>query len=269
MNYLPTNGTNPLPPNVTNPPNYPPPGEQSYLDSQPQPWPAEEPTEYARTLIGPLAAGAQTLNDNNDEPGVFFLFQDLSVRTEGVFRLRMRLVNVGGCVATFHRWLFPPLISRRPPAPDPGASYVRSDNSTVLAQVFTDPFTVFSPKKFPGVPCTANTFLCIKRIHCSQPQLYYLSVSFNRDSKFQGYVHQLLSSYEHRADRNNSALAFPMAKGQQTRGENDERQMPRNGCRATVLPATRTKNDKRPVNFFRTSALETATYGRSKFPNFY
>jgi hypothetical protein len=98
LNYLPTNGANPLPPNVTSPPNYPPPGEPSYLDSQPQPWPAEEPTEYARTLIGPLAAGAQTLNDNNDEPGVFFLFQDLSVRTEGVFRLRMRLVNVGGCV---------------------------------------------------------------------------------------------------------------------------------------------------------------------------
>lgn len=120
---------------VADPSSYPSNGDHGYLNSQPQPWQAEEPAEYARTLIGPLAAGAQTLNDDNDEPGIFFLFQDLSVRTEGVFRLRMRLVNVGG-----------------PPAPDPGASYVRSDNSTVLAQVFTDPFTVYSPKKFPGVP---------------------------------------------------------------------------------------------------------------------
>lgn len=61
-------------------------------------YPSEEPLEYARTLIGPLAASAQTINDENDEPGIFFLFQDLSVRTEGTFRLRMRLVNVGGCV---------------------------------------------------------------------------------------------------------------------------------------------------------------------------
>jgi len=97
LSYMPTNGgTEALPPPATDPSNYPAHGEQEYLDSQPQPWLAEEPTEYARTLIGPLAAGAQTLNDNNDEPGIFFLFQDLSVRTEGVFRLRMRLVNVGG-----------------------------------------------------------------------------------------------------------------------------------------------------------------------------
>lgn len=103
----------------------------------PPPWSTDEPAECARTLIGPLAAGAQLLTDDNDEPGIFFLFQDLSVRKEGVFRLRMRLVNVGG-----------------PPAPEPGATRVRSDSSTVLAQVFTQPFTVFSAKKFPGVPPT-------------------------------------------------------------------------------------------------------------------
>lgn len=60
-----------------------------------QAWPVEDPVEYARTLIGPLAAGAQRLNDDQERPGIFFLFQDLSVRTEGTFRLRMRLVNVG------------------------------------------------------------------------------------------------------------------------------------------------------------------------------
>ncbi len=95
MGYLPADSVNSVPSDRS---NYPTNGEPAYLDAQPQPWPAEEPTDYARTLIGPLAAGAQTLNDNNNEPGIFFLFQDLSVRTEGVFRLRMRLVNVGGYV---------------------------------------------------------------------------------------------------------------------------------------------------------------------------
>ncbi|KAG8799342.1 hypothetical protein FRC18_008316 [Serendipita sp. 400] len=110
--------------------------QQQQQQQQQYPWAAEEPAEYARTLIGPLAASAQTLTDDHDEPGIFFLFQDLSVRTEGTFRLRMRLVNVGG-----------------PPAPEMGASHVKNGNSTVLAQVFTNPFIVFSAKKFPGVPC--------------------------------------------------------------------------------------------------------------------
>ncbi|KAG8815394.1 hypothetical protein FRC19_001058 [Serendipita sp. 401] len=109
--------------------------QQQQQAQQQYPWAAEEPAEYARTLIGPLAASAQTLTDDHDEPGIFFLFQDLSVRTEGTFRLRMRLVNVGG-----------------PPAPEMGASHVKNGNSTVLAQVFTNPFIVFSAKKFPGVP---------------------------------------------------------------------------------------------------------------------
>lgn len=96
IGYPPVDNVNPGPADVADQANYQSNGEHDYLSTQPQPWPAEEPTEYARTLIGPLAAGAQTLNDDNDEPGIFFLFQDLSVRTEGIFRLRMRLVNVGG-----------------------------------------------------------------------------------------------------------------------------------------------------------------------------
>lgn len=44
----------------------------------------EVASEYARTLIGPLAANAQRLLDDKKQEGIFFLFQDLSVRTEGV-----------------------------------------------------------------------------------------------------------------------------------------------------------------------------------------
>ncbi|KAF9021507.1 hypothetical protein BDZ89DRAFT_1163712 [Hymenopellis radicata] len=92
---------------------------------------------YTRTLVGPLSANATVLQDEHRKPGIFFLFQDLSVRTEGTFRLRMRLMNVGG-----H------------PAPDFGAIRVNTEASPVLAQTFTEPFTVYSAKRFPGVPDT-------------------------------------------------------------------------------------------------------------------
>ena len=39
---------------------------------------------YTRTLIGPLAANACRLADEHKKPGIFFLFQDLSIRTEGI-----------------------------------------------------------------------------------------------------------------------------------------------------------------------------------------
>jgi hypothetical protein len=75
--------------------------------------------------------------DEHNKWGVFFLFQDLSVRTEGTFRLRMRLMNVGA-----------------PPAPGIGGTRVHMDVSPILAQTFTDAFTVYSAKRFPGVPDT-------------------------------------------------------------------------------------------------------------------
>jgi hypothetical protein len=39
---------------------------------------------YTRTLVGPLAANACRLLDEHRKSGVFFLFQDLSIRTEGM-----------------------------------------------------------------------------------------------------------------------------------------------------------------------------------------
>ncbi|KAJ7167483.1 velvet factor [Mycena filopes] len=92
---------------------------------------------YTRTLVGPLSSNGYRLLDEHRKPGIFFLFQDLSVRTEGTFRLRLRLMNVGAS-----------------PAPEPGALAVHTSVSPVLAQIFTEPFTVFSAKRFPGVPET-------------------------------------------------------------------------------------------------------------------
>ncbi|THH08804.1 hypothetical protein EW145_g2452 [Phellinidium pouzarii] len=92
---------------------------------------------YTRTLVGPLSANAARLNDEHRKPGVFFLFQDLSIRTEGTFKLRLRLMNVGA-----H------------PAPEAGANRVMTTSAPILAQTFTEAFTVYSAKRFPGVPDT-------------------------------------------------------------------------------------------------------------------
>ncbi|KAH6915096.1 velvet factor [Coprinopsis sp. MPI-PUGE-AT-0042] len=114
-----------------------PPAHSSSGTATPQSTIPRNLNTYTRTLVGPLSANACRLLDEHRKPGIFFLFQDLSVRTEGTFRLRMRLMNVGA-----------------PPAPEAGSSRVHNDVSPILAQTFTEAFTVFSAKRFPGVPDT-------------------------------------------------------------------------------------------------------------------
>ncbi|KAK7470354.1 hypothetical protein VKT23_001782 [Stygiomarasmius scandens] len=115
---------------------------------------------YTRTLVGPLSANATKLLDEHRKSGIFFLFQDLSVRTEGTFRLRMRLMNVGA-----------------PPAPEAGALSIHTSVSPVLAQTFTEPFTVFSAKRFPGVPGKEMTllflFILVESYYCYYTINYY------------------------------------------------------------------------------------------------
>lgn len=41
---------------------------------------------FTRNLIGSLAASAFRLSDTSDHIGIWFVLQDLSVRTEGAFR---------------------------------------------------------------------------------------------------------------------------------------------------------------------------------------
>ncbi|KAF7332315.1 Velvet domain-containing protein [Mycena kentingensis (nom. inval.)] len=112
------------------PPSVPPPPLAAPPINRPQ-------SAYTRTLVGPLSSNGYRLLDEHRKPGIFFLFQDLSVRTEGTFRLRLRLMNVGA-----------------PPAPEPGATEVHTSVSPVLAQIYSEPFTVYSAKRFPGVPET-------------------------------------------------------------------------------------------------------------------
>lgn len=88
---------------------------------------------FTRNLIGSLAASAFRLTDENERIGIWFILQDLSVRTEGHFRLRFSFVNVA------------------PPTPTGSGAMVNTGKAPVLASCFSDVFTVYSAKKFPGV----------------------------------------------------------------------------------------------------------------------
>ena len=96
---------------------------------------------FTRNLIGSLSASAFKLNDLNEKIGIWFVLQDLSVRTEGWFRLKLNFVNVGT-----------PINSGTPTSVNGQASQmVTKTTAPVLASIFSKPFRVFSAKKFPGV----------------------------------------------------------------------------------------------------------------------
>ncbi|KAI1845236.1 hypothetical protein JX266_008546 [Neoarthrinium moseri] len=86
---------------------------------------------YTRNLIGNLVSSAARLTDPNDKIGIWFVLQDLSVRTEGWFRVGVP--NTTGDTQTSD-----------PQKPNTG-------KTPILAQCFSEPFQVYSAKKFPGV----------------------------------------------------------------------------------------------------------------------
>ncbi|CCU74869.1 RYP3/VelB [Blumeria hordei DH14] len=104
--------------------------------------PATSPPQgmFTRNLIGSLTANASRLTDPEDKIGIWFVLQDLSVRTEGDFRLRFSFVNVSE--------ISPPSsahLSANSSAP------LNKNKSPVLARCFSDVFSVYSAKRFPGV----------------------------------------------------------------------------------------------------------------------
>ncbi|PFH57252.1 hypothetical protein XA68_15309 [Ophiocordyceps unilateralis] len=90
---------------------------------------------FTRNLIGSLAASAFRLSDTSDHIGIWFVLQDLSVRTEGSFRLRFSFVNVG---------------ARGGARRDCNTARVNTGRAPILASCFSDVFIVYSAKKFPG-----------------------------------------------------------------------------------------------------------------------
>jgi hypothetical protein len=57
--------------------------------------PAQSGGQFTRNLIGSLTASAFRLKDDKDVMGIWFVLQDLSVRTEGSFRLKFSFLNLG------------------------------------------------------------------------------------------------------------------------------------------------------------------------------
>ncbi|ATY63218.1 nucleoside diphosphatase Gda1 [Cordyceps militaris] len=92
---------------------------------------------FTRNLIGSVAVSAFNLCDTEDKRGIWFVLQDLSVRTEGNFRIRFSFVNVG-----------PP--GGRVPQ-DGNPAKVTTGRAPILASSYSEVFSVFSAKKFPGV----------------------------------------------------------------------------------------------------------------------
>ncbi|KAI9220666.1 velvet factor, partial [Blastocladiella britannica] len=77
--------------------------------------------ELAAITVGATASSAHRLEDLDGNDAVFFAFPDISVRVEGVFRLKV----------TLYEWV--------------GTKMVR------IAAVQTNSFTIYRPKKFPGL----------------------------------------------------------------------------------------------------------------------
>ncbi|GAB7349572.1 hypothetical protein MBLNU459_g0266t1 [Dothideomycetes sp. NU459] len=116
-------------------PGAPPPGPPAmgYAQQFPQTVMTSPPQTgmFTRNLIGSLSVNAFTLRDPEGHEGHWFILQDLSVRTEGNFRLKMNFIDVG-------------FMSE-------GKPQLNQGKAPVLASAFSQPFQVFSAKKFPGV----------------------------------------------------------------------------------------------------------------------
>jgi hypothetical protein len=104
----------------------------------------EGPRTHWHNLIGARVAEGQKLKTIDDRMAHLFVFPDLSVRTEGDFRLQFEVYNLGK--------------SKTPRKFNTDGTLVEGDpvlaDCPVLAINWSAPFRVFSAKKFPGVPDT-------------------------------------------------------------------------------------------------------------------
>ncbi|EXX77410.1 hypothetical protein RirG_023930 [Rhizophagus irregularis DAOM 197198w] len=88
-----------------------------------------------RNLMGHCTSSAYVLNNNLGQQGIYFIFQDLSVRTEGTFTLKFSFCDVKGLLVR-------------------SLSGYTNSRGSVAAEVYSAPFKVYSAKKFPGMTGT-------------------------------------------------------------------------------------------------------------------
>ena len=89
--------------------------------------PVQTEERHARVLMGDIFANALHLEDDHGQFGYFCLFPDISVRVEGIYRLRFDLLHLS-----------------IPPQPITGANQI-------IAVALSDRFQVFPAKKFSGM----------------------------------------------------------------------------------------------------------------------
>ncbi|KAG0277712.1 hypothetical protein BGZ95_005489 [Linnemannia exigua] len=89
-----------------------------------------DPPRLTRILMGAVVVSPTLLLNENNQMGWYFSFPDLSVRTEGVYTLKFSLMQ-------FANFDFD----------ERGGSHA----SMLIAEETSEPFTVYSAKKFPGM----------------------------------------------------------------------------------------------------------------------
>lgn len=101
-----------------------------------------------QTLTGSLTSSCSVANDLENNKGMFFTFPDLCVRIPGQFRLKFKIVDISG---TWNKSSCAPVKEFEP--------------------VFSDIFTVYHPKEFPGMSKSTELSKCLApqgtRIHIS------------------------------------------------------------------------------------------------------
>ncbi|RUP43333.1 velvet factor [Jimgerdemannia flammicorona] len=143
-----------------------------------------------RNLMGSVISNAYQLTNDKGDLGIYFVFQDLSVRTEGRFCLRFMftpLIVGYVCFGIRALWLTWEKNMRSGCGGGVGVggggrevgglinvmgmcfNHVRrafdtkNVNSRVEAEVYTHPFTVYSAKKFPGMTESTELSKCFAR----------------------------------------------------------------------------------------------------------
>lgn len=100
-------------------------------------------TRLSRVLMGSLVASPILLEDEHGVLGSFHIFPDLSIRTEGSYRLKFTLFSMN-------------ILDLMTPG----------STTTLIGECVTDTFVVYSAKKFPGMH--KSTDVSILSCSCSQ-----------------------------------------------------------------------------------------------------
>ncbi|SAM83984.1 uncharacterized protein UBRO_06307 [Ustilago bromivora] len=92
---------------------------------------------WTRMLEGRLVASANVARDLDGSRACFFVFTDLSIRQEGQFRLAFKLMGLTPTSA--------------------------GSGGQVVAEALTEPFQIYSPRRFPGMTESTELAKCLAR----------------------------------------------------------------------------------------------------------